>query len=717
MSSGTTTTTKFHMPQPIASAAAKEVIVGGILHSSSSKEHQSATVGSTTGSKYVQVTSKSSSSSSGETTANGNHGSLKAAGSDYVSSSGSGTNNGNGTSSEMMSEDVKVVMKPSATTGTSLTTTTTEVDAAVDSIEQQEQSIIAALYQQQQANLSNKNGGGGRDQQQQRLSSQRSSPVSSPSPPLIATPATTTSSSKLSNGKMGAPAAAAAAVVTAAATANTANFHNFIGRLISKDNMLLISEDIIEVGRNSSKSQVDFHVGKNSFVSRKHFIIQHDMNDDFNLFCLSKNGVFIDNVFHRKCAEPYKLPKVCSIRFPSTNIKIQFENLIDQANNGGISIDLNQHTPIKVGTGSVGSAAAAAAAIAAAGGNLSSSGGVGQKSPPSPNVVYSPLKISIPEQAGGGGGGGGTTTTNPNLAVEIRGHHHPGGGGGGGGALRDVHVGGSGYPSPTGTISAANSCPTSPRQNATHEFPQYSHNSHSSNNNNYSQEFQAPASQSTAGGGGGGDGDKPPYSYAQLIVQAISASPEKQLTLSGIYSFISKNYPYYRTGANKGWQNSIRHNLSLNRYFIKVPRSQDEPGKGSFWRIDPSSELKLIDQSYRKRRQRGSQCFRTPFGMPRSAPVSPSYMDNSREGSPINDELLLSAPGSPGSQQREQQQHQQQQNNSGVNVSYGSSNHDASYQHQYNSYASGEVYEEDDQVEYDSDEYETVPTPVKRQKI
>lgn len=678
MSSGTTTTTtKFHMPQAISSA--KEVVVG--IHKS---EHQSATVGSTTG-------VSSSSSSSLKYKAGENNGTLKA-GSDYVSSSGSNSNN-NG-SSEMMSEDVKVVIKSSAA-GDVVSSVVEQ-----DSIEQQEQSIIAALYQQQQQNLSNKNG------QQQRLSSQRSSPVSSPSPPLP--PASTTTTTKqLSNGsssgKMGAPPTAATVVTASSTAANTANFHNFIGRLISKDNMLLISEDIIEVGRNSSKSQVDFHVGKNSFVSRKHFIIQHDMNDDFNLFCLSKNGVFIDNVFHRKCAEPYKLPKVCSIRFPSTNIKIQFENLIDQANNGGISIDLNQHTPIKVGTGSVGSAAAAAAAIAAAGGNLSSAaggGGGGQKSPPSPNVVYSPLKISIPEQASAGGG-------NPNLAVEIRGHHHPGGGGGGGGALRDVHVGGSGYPSPTGTISAANSCPTSPRQNATHEFPQYSHNSHSSNNNNYSQEFQAPASQSTAGGA---DGDKPPYSYAQLIVQAISASPEKQLTLSGIYSFISKNYPYYRTGANKGWQNSIRHNLSLNRYFIKVPRSQDEPGKGSFWRIDPSSELKLIDQSYRKRRQRGSQCFRTPFGMPRSAPVSPSYMDNSREGSPINDELLLSAPGSPGSQQ-------QHQNNSGVNVSYGSSNHDASYQHQYNSYASGEVYEEDDQVEYDSDEYETVPTPVKRQKI
>ncbi|KAF7262558.1 hypothetical protein EG68_00174 [Paragonimus skrjabini miyazakii] len=97
---------------------------------------------------------------------------------------------------------------------------------------------------------------------------------------------------------------------------------------------------------------------------------------------------------------------------------------------------------------------------------------------------------------------------------------------------------------------------------------------------------------------------KPPYSYAQLIAQAIANQPERQLTLSGIYDYISRNYPYYHP-QDKGWQNSVRHNLSLNRHFIKIPRSQDDHGKGCFWRIDPVFEQKLLTLAFRKRRSRG----------------------------------------------------------------------------------------------------------------
>lgn len=96
---------------------------------------------------------------------------------------------------------------------------------------------------------------------------------------------------------------------------------------------------------------------------------------------------------------------------------------------------------------------------------------------------------------------------------------------------------------------------------------------------------------------------KPPYSYISLTAMAIWSSPDKMLPLSDIYKFITDRFPYYRKNTQR-WQNSLRHNLSFNDCFIKVPRHPTRPGKGAYWTLHPQAFDMFENGSLLRRRRR-----------------------------------------------------------------------------------------------------------------
>ncbi|TRY75964.1 hypothetical protein DNTS_033514 [Danionella cerebrum] len=123
---------------------------------------------------------------------------------------------------------------------------------------------------------------------------------------------------------------------------------------------------------------------------------------------------------------------------------------------------------------------------------------------------------------------------------------------------------------------------------------------------------------------------KPPYSYIALISMAIANSSDRKLTLGGIYKFITERFPFYRDNSKK-WQNSIRHNLTLNDCFIKIPREPGRPGKGNYWALDPNAEDMFESGSFLRRRKRFKRSdFTTYSSYIHEAPVfSPIHIGRS----------------------------------------------------------------------------------------
>ncbi|SCZ87269.1 BZ3500_MvSof-1268-A1-R1_Chr2-2g04735 [Microbotryum saponariae] len=95
------------------------------------------------------------------------------------------------------------------------------------------------------------------------------------------------------------------------------------------------------------------------------------------------------------------------------------------------------------------------------------------------------------------------------------------------------------------------------------------------------------------------DPNRPNFSYSALIGQAILTAPLKRLRLSEIYDFVTNNYSYYKKN-ECGWQNSIRHNLSLQPVFKKIPDNTIPGKKGCFWTIIPSEEWRFADGGWTK---------------------------------------------------------------------------------------------------------------------
>ncbi|KAJ3032480.1 transcription factor [Rhizophlyctis rosea] len=131
---------------------------------------------------------------------------------------------------------------------------------------------------------------------------------------------------------------------------------------------------------------------------------------------------------------------------------------------------------------------------------------------------------------------------------------------------------------------------------------------------------------------------RPPLSYAALIAEAINSTPEGRITLKDMYGYISNKYPFYGMDS-PGWQNCLRHTLSLHKAFVKKRRT--DRGKGAWWSLDPDHEH-LISPSSRRMREYEQQTDFDNVGQPNPDALEDTSDDGQDQQSPST--ALTSVP-------------------------------------------------------------------------
>ena len=94
--------------------------------------------------------------------------------------------------------------------------------------------------------------------------------------------------------------------------------------------------------------------------------------------------------------------------------------------------------------------------------------------------------------------------------------------------------------------------------------------------------------------GGAAALQRPAESLKVLIAQAMAERSDRSMMVGEIYQRIKDKHAFYRSQAEASWQSSIRHCLTINKCFVKVPKAAaDAAHKGGCWTMVPEADPAL----------------------------------------------------------------------------------------------------------------------------